>query len=66
MKPEDMPLLRYGSKGADVIVLQKMLQSVGNFDGALGGNFLNKTETAVRQFQMTHVDRRGQFLVVDG
>jgi peptidoglycan hydrolase-like protein with peptidoglycan-binding domain len=66
MKPEEMPVLKFGSSGPDVIVLQKMLQSSGHFDGEALGNFKGKTDSAVRYFQMTHINKDGRFLDVDG
>ena len=61
-----LPRLKRGDTGQDVLVLQSLLQSRGFFNGATKGNFLNKTEAAVRYWQQTHQGPDGKFLDVDG
>lgn len=61
------PFLKRGDTGADVKILQALLQSQGYFNGAIGGNYGPKTEAAVAYFQQTHIDpTRGEPLNVDG
>ncbi len=45
------PELKNGNSGEDVKTLQRRLQALGYFDGQIGGNYLTKTETAVKLFQ---------------
>ena len=53
---DDMPLLKRGSKGADVVTLQRMLISKGYSCGEYGadGSFGADTETAVKKYQKDH------------
>jgi peptidoglycan hydrolase-like protein with peptidoglycan-binding domain len=53
-------VLRYGSQGADVADVQRLLHALAHYDGAADGIFGQKTTSAVRSFQ----DARG--LTVDG
>ena len=41
----------YGSKGSDVTELQKLLNSAGNYNLAVDGNFGSKTQAAVKDYQ---------------
>lgn len=52
----DMPLLKRGSKGADVVTLQRTLISKGYSCGEYGadGSFGADTETAVKKYQKDH------------
>ena len=43
--------LSYGNSGEAVVALQTRLQALGYFEGLLGGNYLARTETAVKLFQ---------------
>ena len=62
-----MNLLQYGDKGDEVKILQRKLKDQGwFFDGDVRGNFLEMTENAVRDFQLTHLDSSGKWLEVDG
>ena len=42
---------KYGCKGEDVKEIQRRLKTLGYFSGTIGGNYLTKTETAVKAFQ---------------
>ncbi|MGM0413899.1 MAG: cell wall hydrolase [Bacillota bacterium] len=44
-------ILRNGSQGADVAVLQRLLQDVGVYEGRIDGLFGPNTEEALRRFQ---------------
>ena len=46
-----MRTYRRGSKGDDVVRLQRRLQELGLYDGAIDGDFGGGTELAVRRFQ---------------
>ena len=43
--------LQYGNSGEDVKAVQRKLKELGFFDGDIGGNYLAKTEAAVKLFQ---------------
>ena len=43
----------HGNSGEDVKAIQRKLKQLGYFDGDIGGNYLTKTETAVKLFQET-------------
>ena len=43
----------YGNSGEDVKAIQRRLKELGYFNGDIGGNYLTKTETAVKLFQET-------------
>jgi len=45
--------LVHGNSGEDVKAIQRRLKQLGYFDGEIGGNYLTKTETAVKLFQET-------------
>ena len=47
----DGETLRYGSTGEAVKAIQRKLKELGYFDGSIGGNYLTKTEAAVKAFQ---------------
>ena len=47
----DDETLQYGSTGEAVKAIQRKLKELGYFDGSIGGNYLTKTEAAVRAFQ---------------
>ena len=42
---------RYGCKGDNVKEIQRRLKALGYFSGTIGGNYLTKTEAAVKAFQ---------------
>ena len=44
-------VLSYGDNGSPVKTLQARLKELGYFDGNIGGNYLEKTESAVKRFQ---------------
>lgn len=46
--------LSYGARGEDVKKIQLRLQELGYFNGTIGGNYLTKTETAVKDFQQAN------------
>ena len=50
----DDETLQYGSTGEAVKAIQRKLKELGYFDGSIGGNYLTKTEAAVRAFQATN------------
>lgn len=50
-QPSGYNPLSYGSSGDQVKELQRRLKELGYFDGDIGGNYLTKTETAVKLFQ---------------
>ena len=55
-EPEDGETLRtivHGNSGEDVKSIQRRLKELGYFSGDIGGNYLTKTETAVKLFQET-------------
>ena len=72
LAPSDPPrfpgrLLRAGSRGAEVELLQRRLLELGLRDiGGADGVFGDRTEWAVRQFQARSVDIAGRPLEVDG
>ena len=43
--------LNYGDKGEEVKVIQRRLKELGYFNGTIGGNYLTKTQTAIKDFQ---------------
>lgn len=43
--------LDYGAQGEDVKVIQRRLQELGYFSGTIGGNYLTKTQAAIKNFQ---------------
>jgi hypothetical protein len=45
---------RRGSKGEEVVTLQRRLQELGLYRGAIDGHFGGETELAVRRFQRDH------------
>jgi putative peptidoglycan binding protein/CHAP domain-containing protein len=61
-----MNTLKRGSKGTEVKRVQAILQSLGFFSGAIGGNFGALTEEAVIHFQQVYLGENGRFLAVDG
>jgi peptidoglycan hydrolase-like protein with peptidoglycan-binding domain len=46
-----MPILRLGSQGDPVILVQQYLYRTGYYDGSIDGNFDLKTYDAIREFQ---------------
>jgi peptidoglycan hydrolase-like protein with peptidoglycan-binding domain len=58
--PINMPLLRQGSYGRAVTLLQQALQATGDYQAVVDGKFGDRTEAAVKRFQK----RSG--LVIDG
>ncbi len=50
---EDLRTIVYGNSGEDVKTVQRRLKELGYFSGDIGGNYLTKTETAVKLFQET-------------
>jgi hypothetical protein len=68
-KPEDfkkLPLMKRGAKGPLVGQLQSMLASQGAYRHRIDEDFGKHTDGAVRYFQSTHVDSKGEYLKVDG
>lgn len=63
-----MRTLKRGSKGTDVITLQKRLMELGYALPNYGadGDFGNETLNAVKAFQREHKDANGKKLTVDG
>jgi len=53
-------VFKYGCKGEDVKEIQRRLKTLGYFSGTIGGNYLTKTEAAVKAFQ------KAAHLTVDG
>ena len=43
--------LDFGAKGEEVKKIQRRLKELNYFDGTIGGNYLTKTQTAVKDFQ---------------
>lgn len=58
--PVNMPVLKQGSQGKTVVLLQRVLHNSGDFGSVINTNFGPRTDAAVRSFQK----RSG--LVVDG
>lgn len=58
---EPTKILRVGSKGEQVVDLQRRLQGLKLYAGSLDGSFGMKTEAAVKAFQTSH-----KLLVADG
>jgi len=50
-KPTPAPELRYKSEGTEVENLQRRLQELGYYSGAIDGKFFDETLIAVRAFQ---------------
>lgn len=50
---EDLRTIVSGNSGEDVKAIQRRLKELGYFDGDIGGNYLTKTQTAVKLFQET-------------
>lgn len=46
--------LHYGDSGSDVMALQRALKRLGFFHGTLGGNYLDLTRQAVKDFEYYH------------
>lgn len=46
--------LSYGDTGEDVKDIQRRLKELGYFDGAIGGNYLSRTKSAVAAFQLAN------------
>ncbi len=61
-----MENLKRGAKGEAVKGLQRILEKVGVFDGAIGGNYGPKTEQAVVAFQRLHNGPGGRRLPATG
>lgn len=61
-----MQILRKGDKGNEVKTLQRKLQAQGFLSDGVDGDFGKNTHEAVVYFQMTHLDKRGRPLEVDG
>jgi len=49
--PVDMPILKKGSKGDLVIIVQNILKSTKDYNGAIDGEFASKLERAVKHLQ---------------
>ncbi|WP_414622025.1 peptidoglycan-binding domain-containing protein [Calothrix sp. CCY 0018] len=60
MNTANLPTLREGSKGAEVIKLQEILKQINFYSGAIDGIFGSQTKNAVVRFQ------REYGLVADG
>lgn len=60
------PVLKKGSKGEYVKILQRLLLSKGYDPKGIDGDFGNNTLTAVKNFQKNNTDTNGKKLVVDG
>lgn len=60
------PVLKRGSKGNYVVVLQKLLVKKGYDPKGIDGIFGPGCEAAVKKFQKEHVDINGKKLAVDG
>lgn len=60
------PTLKFGDSGEDVKTVQRILRSLGLFDGSIGGNFRTLTEKAVIAFQRTHRNKNGKPLRASG
>lgn len=58
--PVNMPVLKKGSTGEIVVMLQRLLQTTGDFNAETSPNFGPRTDAAVRAFQKRFN------LVVDG
>lgn len=50
-KTKSRPVLKRGSRGEDVIVLQKVLRESGFYQGAIDGIFGQQTDVALRRYQ---------------
>ena len=60
------PVLKKGSKGEYVKILQRLLLSKGYDPKGIDGQFGNNTLIAVKNFQKTNTDINGKKLIVDG
>lgn len=60
------PVLKKGSKGEYVKILQKLLLDKGYDPKGIDGQFGNNTLSAVKNFQKNNTDVNGKKLVVDG
>lgn len=49
--PVGMPILRSGSKGQSVLLVQRILSTTGDYRSALDSDFGPRTEAAVKAFQ---------------
>ncbi len=49
--PVGMPVLRNGSQGQSVLIVQRILSTTGDYRSALDGDFGPRTEAAVKAFQ---------------
>jgi peptidoglycan hydrolase-like protein with peptidoglycan-binding domain len=58
--PVDKPVLKKGSKGEQVSIVQQVLKDGGFYKGAIDGDFGTGTDAAVKAFQ------KGKNLTVDG
>ena len=61
-----MKTLKHGERGAEVKTLQRLLKERGFFNAYVGGNFLERTEAAVKAFQAANKGPDGSDLEVDG
>ena len=59
-------ILKRGNRGHDVKYVQEILISEGYGNFTPLGNFLSKTDAALRYFQGTHIGEDGKFLEADG
>lgn len=50
-QPAELPILRVGSQGNAVILLQQLLESQSYRTGGIDGKFGSRTEQAVKKFQ---------------
>jgi peptidoglycan hydrolase-like protein with peptidoglycan-binding domain len=48
---QGLPILRYGTKGSEVVTLQNRLKKLGFLQGEVDGDFQEQTLTAVKAFQ---------------
>lgn len=60
------PVLKKGSKGEYVKILQRLLLAKGYDPKGIDGDFGNNTLSAVKKFQTNNTDINGNKLVVDG
>jgi len=58
--------LKHGERGAEVKTVQRLLKERGFFNAYVGGNFLERTEAAVKAFQAANKGPDGSDLEVDG
>lgn len=62
----DYPLLKKGSNGSYVKILQEQLQRNGFYKGPVDGDFGQNTHDAVVYYQQTHLGENKKPLTVDG